>query len=51
VAIRHDAQASWSDSPWTVTVDSQPQEYPSLYRLTWPEHVQMLALTIHRTQH
>ncbi|WP_206305508.1 hypothetical protein, partial [Actinacidiphila soli] len=44
------AQASSSADPWTVTVDGQPQEYPSLYRLTWPERVRMLALTVHRAE-
>ncbi|WP_127359110.1 hypothetical protein [Actinacidiphila soli] len=50
VVIRHDLQSSWSESPWTVTVDGQPQEYPPLYRLTWPERVRMLALTVHRAE-
>jgi hypothetical protein len=48
VVIRHDAQASWSDIPWTVSIDGQPQEYPSMYRLTWPERVNRLALAVHR---
>jgi hypothetical protein len=50
VVIRHDTQAGWSADPWTVAVGGRPQEYPSLYRLTWPERVRMLALAVHRTE-
>ncbi|WP_164836353.1 hypothetical protein [Actinacidiphila soli] len=50
MVIRHDTQAGWSADPWPVAVGGRPQEYPSLYRLTWPERVRMLALAVHRTE-
>jgi hypothetical protein len=51
VVIRHDSEATWSEIAWTVIVDGQPQEYSSLYRLTWPERVRRPALAVHRAQH
>ncbi|WP_265737866.1 hypothetical protein [Actinacidiphila oryziradicis] len=38
------------ESAWTVIVDGQPQEYSSLYRLTWPERVRRPALAVHRAE-
>ncbi|WP_033287069.1 hypothetical protein [Streptomyces sp. NRRL F-525] len=45
--IRYDSEI-YSPDCYTVTVDGEPQEVPSLYGRTSAERVRLLALTVHR---
>lgn len=47
VVIRYDSEIYTPDC-YTVTVDDQPQEVPSLYGKTAHTRIHLLALTVHR---